>query len=195
MPGPTPITELILRLRAGDARAAEELVRDYESVLRVAIRARLTDPTLTRLMDSGDVCQSVLASFFARAAAGQFDLDSPAQLVGLLTRMAHNKLVSRARYSTRARRDGRRVVAGTAVGAAPSREPQPDAVAAGRDLLRELHRRLGPLERAIADLRMAGRSWDEIAASVGGTPQARRKQLRRAVAAVSEQLGLDDTDA
>src|SRR5690349_13542952 len=99
MAGPTPIAELITRLRAGDGRAAEELVRDYESVLRVAVRARLTDPTMIRLMDSGDVCQSVLASFFARAAAGQFDLDSPAQLVGLLTRMAQNKLASRARYT------------------------------------------------------------------------------------------------
>jgi RNA polymerase sigma-70 factor (ECF subfamily) len=195
MPDPTPIGELILRVRAGDDRAAEELVRDYEPVLRVAVRARLTDPTLTRLMDSGDVCQSVLASFFARAAAGQYDLSSPAQLVGLLTRMAHNKLVSRARYSTRRRRDGRRVLAGAAVVAAPSREPQPDAVAAGRDLLRELHRRLGPVERSIADLRMAGRSWEEIAVSIGGTPQARRKQLSRAVALVSQQLGLDDTDA
>src|SRR4051794_26885093 len=171
MAGPSPIAELILRLRAGDGRAAEELVRDYESALRVAVRARLTDPTLLRLMDSGDVCQSVLASFFARAAAGQYDLNSPAQLVGLLTRMAHNKLISRARYTASQCRDGRRVRAGDVVAAVPSREPQPDAVAAARDLLRELRRRLGPLERTIADLRMAGRSWEEIAGSVGGTPQ------------------------
>src|SRR5262249_47070810 len=123
MPDRTPIDELILRIRAGDGLAAEELVRDYEPVLRVAIRARLTDPTLPRLMASGDVCPSVLPSFFARAAAGQFDLNSPAQLVGLLTRMAHNKLVSRARYSTRECRDVRRALTGDAVGAAPSREP------------------------------------------------------------------------
>src|SRR5262249_54335757 len=110
MPDVTPIGELILRVRAGDGESAEELVRDYEPVLRVAIRARLTDPTLTRLMDSGDVCQSVLASFFARAAAGQYDLNSPAQLVGLLTRMAHNKLASRARYLTRECRDVRRAL-------------------------------------------------------------------------------------
>jgi RNA polymerase sigma-70 factor (ECF subfamily) len=191
MPERTPIGELILRIRAGDGLAAEELVRDYEPILRVAIRARLTNPTLIRLMDSGDVCQSVLASFFARAEAGQYELNSPAQLVGLLTRMAHNKLVSRARYCTRERRDGRRVRAGAAVGAAPSREPQPDTVAAGRDLLREIYRRLGPLERSIADLRMAGRSWEEIAGSIGGTSQARRKQLHRAVTLVSQQLGLD----
>jgi hypothetical protein len=80
------------------------------------------------------------------------------------------------------------------VGAAPSREPQPDAVAAGRDLLREIYRRLGPLERSIADLRMAGRSWEEIAGSIGGTSQARRKQLHRAVTFVSQQLGLDDSN-
>ncbi|MFO0811426.1 MAG: sigma-70 family RNA polymerase sigma factor [Gemmataceae bacterium] len=195
MPNTLTMVELIRRVRSGDEQAAEEFVRRYEPVLRIAVRARLTDPNLVRLMDSGDVCQSVLASFFMRAAAGQYDLDSPARLLSLLTRMAHNKLVSRARHASRKCRDGRRVLAGAVAGRLPCREPSPDAVVAGRDLLRELRSRLSPLEREIADQRMAGQSWEEIATSLGGTAQARRKQLRRAVDDVSHQLGLDDTDA
>ena len=45
----------------------------------------------------------------------------------------------------------------------------------------------------MADLRSAGREWAEIAAELGGTAQARRKQLARAVKRVSQELGLDGT--
>src|SRR5260221_3136505 len=69
--------------------------RDWSSVLfrsRRAIRFRLADTNLARLLDSMDICQSVLASFFLRAAAGQFDIEQPQQLVKLLVAMARNKL-------------------------------------------------------------------------------------------------------
>ncbi len=56
---------------------------------------RLTDPSLYRLLDSMDVCQSVLLSFFVRAAAGQYDLEQPQELLKLLVVMAWNKLVRR----------------------------------------------------------------------------------------------------
>ena len=68
-------------------------------------RVRLTDPRLRRVLDSMDVCQSVLASFFVRAAAGQYDLDDPSQLIALLVRMAQNKLAGQARFHHRERRD------------------------------------------------------------------------------------------
>jgi RNA polymerase sigma-70 factor (ECF subfamily) len=44
------------------------------------------------VFDSMDICQSVLASFFVRAAAGQYDLQEPGQLIALLFRMARHKL-------------------------------------------------------------------------------------------------------
>src|SRR5579872_6883251 len=97
----TSFAEFMSRVRSGDAQAAEALVRRYESAIRVAVRTRLTDPALKRHFDSVDVCQSVLASFFVRAAAGQYDLNDPSQLVGLLVRMAQNKLAGRARFYRR----------------------------------------------------------------------------------------------
>src|SRR5437868_13055213 len=101
-------TDLVRRVRGGDGAAAAELVRRYEPALRAAIRVRLTDPHLRRVLDSTDVCQSVLANFFVRAAAGQFDLDRPEQLLGLLATMARNKVTNLALRERAARRGGGR---------------------------------------------------------------------------------------
>src|SRR5205823_710756 len=76
--------DLIRRVRAGEEAAAFELVRQYEPEIRRAVRIRLNDPHMHRVLDSMDICQSVLANFFTRAAAGQFDLEQPAQLLKLL---------------------------------------------------------------------------------------------------------------
>ena len=67
-------SEFIRRIRQGDERAAEELVRRYEAEIRLEVRGwlRLRNPRLRRVFDSMDICQSVLASFFARAAVGRF---------------------------------------------------------------------------------------------------------------------------
>ena len=84
--------ELIRRVRAGDPGAAAELVRNYEPAIRRAVRFRLADARLGSLLESMDICQSVLASFFVRVATGQYELETPEQLLKLLTAMARNKL-------------------------------------------------------------------------------------------------------
>src|SRR6202049_4135345 len=97
MPQNDSFADLIRRVRSGNADAAEELWRRYEPSLRREVRLRLRDPRLRRLFDEGDVCQSVMASFFVRAAAGQYDLEGPEQLQHLLVRMGRNKLASQTR--------------------------------------------------------------------------------------------------
>src|SRR3954466_15961164 len=97
--------QLIGRVRKGDEQAAAELVRRYEPAIRRAVRFRLTDPRLRRTCDSMDVAQSVLLSFFVRAASGQYELDTPEQLLTLLVRMAGNKALTRAGGQGAARRD------------------------------------------------------------------------------------------
>ena len=81
---------LIARVRAGDEQAAAELVRRYEPAIRRAARVRLVDTRLNRLLDSMDICQSVMASFFVRTALGQFELETPDQLLKLLATMTRN---------------------------------------------------------------------------------------------------------
>jgi RNA polymerase sigma factor (sigma-70 family) len=188
-----PFPEFVRRIRAGDARAAEELVRQYEPAIRMEVRMRLSDSRLGRLFDSMDVCQEVLASFFARAAAGQYDLDEPGQLLRLLVVMARNKLAGRAKYERRQRRDHRRVGAATGEEMETSAlAPSPSAVVAGRELLEAVQQRLTEEERRVAALRSQGRAWGEIATDLGGTAEARRKQLERALDRVTRELGLDE---
>ena len=103
--GDPPFAEFLRRVRAGDERAAVEFVRRYEPVLQLEIRLRLTDPKLRRLLEPDDLFQSVLKSFFVRAASGQYDLDSPAELLALLRAMARNKVTKQARNHRTLRHD------------------------------------------------------------------------------------------
>jgi RNA polymerase sigma factor (sigma-70 family) len=185
--------DLMLRVRAGDPAAAEQLVRRYEPVLRRMVRVRLVDARLRRLVSASDICQSVLASFFVRAALGQYDLRKPDDLLKLLATMARNKVVDKARHPELDRHADQRIPvadlpeqAQVAPGASPSQQ------VALQDLIAEAHRRLTPDERHIQELRQQGLEWVEIAAQVGGSPEALRKRFTRAVTLVAEQLGLDE---
>jgi RNA polymerase sigma-70 factor (ECF subfamily) len=193
------IAGLIRRIRGGDEAAAAELVRRYEPAIRRRVRVwlRMQDPRLRRVVESMDITQSVLASFFARASHGQFELENPDQLVGLLVRMTRHKLIHQVEKHQARRRDIRRDQAADPQD--PSLEPaspgpSPSRCVAGRELLREFRARLNEEERLLADRRAEGRVWDEIAAELGGTAEGRRKQLARALDRVSRQLGLDEGD-
>ncbi len=194
MSEPDTFADFIRRIRAGDDQAAAELVRLYEPLIRREVRLHLEDQRLCRLFDSMDVCQSVLASFFVRAAAGQYDLDQPEQLVKLLARTTRNKVASAARMQNRQRRDQRRVTCGDAgaLDRVADTEASPSEQAEGKELLQKFQQALSDEERQVADLRAEGLAWDEVAARLGGSAQARRMQLARAVERVAGELGLDD---
>jgi RNA polymerase sigma factor (sigma-70 family) len=192
MPQETPFQDLIQRVRAGDEEAALKLVRDYEPAIRRAARLRLVDSRLRRVFDSMDICQSVFASFFVRAAMGQYELDQPDQLLKLLVSMSRKKLVDRAREQGAARRDYRRVETGSGAHANfVARDSSPSQQVAARELLQEFRRRLSEEERQLAEQRASGRDWAQIAAQQGGSPEALRKKLARAIDRVSQELGLE----
>jgi RNA polymerase sigma factor (sigma-70 family) len=182
--------DFIRRIRAGDDQAARELVERYEPVIRREVRLRLRDPRLNCCFDWTDVCQSVLASFFVRAASGQYDLDQPDQLLRLLVAMTRHKLAKQRRRHRAQRRDYRRLDTGDSADLADHAVavPSPSRLVVGRELLEALRRQLAPEERQLADLRAQGRGWAEIAALLGGTPQARRMQLTRALDRVAVRL-------
>ncbi len=179
------------RARAGDEQAAPELVRRYEPLIRREVRLHLEDRRLARLFDSMDVCQSVLGSFFVRAALGQFDLQTPEQLLNLLVTMSRRKVADAAREAGAARRDYRREQAGVEAAQALDRGATPSQEVAGAELLVEFRRRLSADERLLADQRAAGLEWEQIAAQRGASPEALRKQLTRAIDRVAQELGLE----
>ena len=191
----TTFQELIAQVRAGDEQAAEVLFQRYEAQVRRIVRVQLTNPALKRQFDSSDLRQSVLGDFFVRVALGQFELQNAGQLIGLLKKMAENKLLNKVEHHHAARRDTRRLETGqlhdselAGPAATPSR------IAAGRELLAEVRARLTDQERYLAEQRAAGRSWGELAAELGKTADAVRVQLKRALDRVSEELGLSSID-
>ena len=184
--------DFIRRIRAGDDAAAAELVRRFEPLVRREVRLHLEDRRLSRHFDPADVCQSVMASFLVRAAAGQYDIGTADQLPRLLARMTRNKVAEAARRQTRQRRDHRRVVGGeSAFGAVAGGGPTPSRLVAGKELLARVNDLFTADERQVADLRAQGMAWAEVADRLGGTAQARRMQLARAAERIAKDLGLD----
>lgn len=176
--------ELIQRVRSGDGDAAAELVRQFEPEIRRAVRIHLTDNRLRRLMDSVDIWQSVMHDFFLRAAAGQFDLDNPVQLLKLLKTMARNKLIDKAR------RPEPNYDSPEQLAAVPEKQETPSQIVSSRELLQKMRELLTPEERFLADQRLLGREWAQIGQELKKSPEAVRKTLERAMNRVTEQLGL-----
>ena len=187
-----PFAELIQRVRQGDEDAATELVRRYEPAIRRAVRFRLTDARLGSVLESVDICQSVMGSFFMRAASGQYEIDSPEQLQKLLVAMAKNKLAFQARKERAQRRDNRRNVAAADDQVFVSPSSTPSRKVAAREMLQEVHKRLSPEERQLVDWRNDGMEWDEIAKRLNGSAEALRKKLTRALDRVAEELGMEE---
>src|SRR5262249_41144516 len=146
-------------------------------------------------LDSMDICQSVLANFFVRAVAGQFDLEQPEQVLRLLLTMAKNKVIDKARMENA--RGGFRQDSGSSalLAAVHTCQETPSQIAAGKELLETARRLLSEEERFLADQRANGRAWSDLAAELGKSPEAIRKQLERALDRVARTLGLDETNA
>ena len=187
--------DLIGRVRGGDQDAATDLVGRYEPAIRRAIRIRLVDGRLRTMLDSMDVCQSVMASFFCRAALGQYDLERPEDLLRLLTTMARNKLADQARRQATNRRGRGMARVGTAeqVDVADP-EAGPGTRVAAREVLEMAWARLTDDERWLADQRAQGRPWADLAVEAGQTPEGLRKKHARALERVARQLDLDGPD-
>lgn len=193
MPTIVRFQELIFRVRNRDEEAARELTLRYEKVIRRIVRIHLRDPRLRQVMDSMDVCQSVLASFFVRTALGQYDLHSPEHLVNLLTTITRNKLANHVNHLRAQRRDIRKNTTIDDAGVRLiDRASDPSEQASAREILEQVRDRLDPSEQYLAQQRSLGRTWRELADELGGTDEALRKKLTRALDRVMTELGIDE---
>ncbi|MBI3466205.1 MAG: sigma-70 family RNA polymerase sigma factor [Planctomycetes bacterium] len=109
--------------------------------------------------------------------------------------MARNRVADWGRKQRReraARKDERSVQAAVQGGLEPvAPDPTPSKVVSGRELLQEFRSRLTDEERRIADLRTKGGDWPQIAAELGGTPEALRKRMSRAYDRIARELKLE----
>ena len=193
MPDENRFQDLIRRVRDRDQEAAAELVRRYENAIRRVIRIHLRDTRMRRVLDSMDICQSVLASFFVRTALGQYELETPEQLLHLLTSITRNKLTNQANRLRAQRRDIRReAIIGDDANRVLDPASDPSEQASAKEILEKVRARLDESERYLAEQRALGRGWKELAEELGGTDVALRKKLTRALDRVMTQLGLDE---
>jgi RNA polymerase sigma-70 factor (ECF subfamily) len=184
--------EFIRLVRAGDEQAAIDLFERYEPAIRRAVRVRLRDPRLRRLVESVEIWQSVFASLLVRTAVGRHDLESPDSLIRLLAAMARNKVVCQANHEHAAGHDQRPIVDF----AVPADDPRGGSgysrQFAVRELLQEARRRVTAQERLLLDRCDQGLEWTDIAAELRDSPDALRGRLAGAVIRISSELGLDE---
>jgi RNA polymerase sigma factor (sigma-70 family) len=184
---------LIDGVRRGDADAAARLVREFEPEIRRTIRIHLTDSPLQRVFDSMDICQSVMANFLVRASVGQFELDAPEKVLGLLIKMARNKLTDKARAQKGARRHpgGKQQDDSGALRNVAAADASPSRVLQGQELIGQIKERLTAEEVVLLEHRMQGMEWPEIAAKLDAKPDRLRKQFTRAMDRVVEELKVE----
>jgi DNA-directed RNA polymerase specialized sigma24 family protein len=190
---PSSFVSLIERLRRGDNEAARTLLARYEPVLRRIVAMRLLDRKLRGVVDTEDICQSVLGSFFVRLGLGQYEIAEESDLLRLLATMVRNKVVSKKRRRTLEQRDDvqitlkERMAENRAVS-----ESSPSACLTYEELLREAEGMLSPKERELIALRKQGLGWIEIGCRLSEDPECLRKRMARTMDLVIEQLGLDE---
>jgi DNA-directed RNA polymerase specialized sigma24 family protein len=112
----------------------------------------------------------------------------------LLVTMARNKLLDQVRKQHSEKRDQRRIEAGPSSQLetyADRGSATPSQIVSEQELRQAMHRQLSEEERFLAEQRALGRDWAEIAKERGGTPEALRKKLARAMDRVTKHLGLD----
>jgi RNA polymerase sigma factor (sigma-70 family) len=183
--------DLIRRVRAGDEQACVELVRGYERFIRRVVRLRLP-AQLAAVCSASDICQTVLGSLFARLRLGEFDLNTPEQLIQLLSSMGRNKVLKAIRHEHADCRDVRqREATPVEDHAVADANAMPSVQAAHAELIRKVETLLSEPERQLIELVRQGLKWPEIGARLGETAEAVRKRHERTRADILRRLGLD----
>jgi len=182
----SPIAELVERLQGGDPQAAEEVFARYAQRLTCLAEQHLSRKLAARL-DGADVVQSVFRTFFRRSAAGEFRIDSTAELWRLLVRITLRKARAYGRQHTAGVRD----VAAEAPGGgaaflieALAHEPGPAEAAALVDQIQELLRGLPALYCDLLQLRLEGHSMSDTAARLGVS----RRTVHRGLQLLQQRL-------
>ena len=169
MNAPHSSAELVVRLRGGDPEAAGELFARYAQRLTALAEQQLSRKLAARL-DGADVVQSVFRTFFRRSAAGEFRIDSSAELWRLLVQITLQKARAYGRQHTAGVRD---VAAEEPGGGAAflreivAHEPGPEEAAVLIDQIETLLRGLPPLYCDLLQLRLEGYSVSDTATRLG----------------------------
>lgn len=188
MSAPGSITELLRRLAAGDAEAAQRLWALYFPRLLGLAQRRLAG----NADDAEDVALSALASFFLGAGRGGFPtLQDRDALWGLLTVITARKALDLVARQGRKKRGGGRAPVDQDLDqlAAPQRPPDLEAELA--EECQRLIERLGDERlRAVAVWKLEGQTDAEIAQRLGCSVRTVERKVRLIRTILAEEAGL-----
>ena len=165
MPNDPPDDELMEALRRGDESAAEELFARYYPRL-VALVRRQMGWKLREVEDSSDIAQSVLRSFFGRAADAGYVAKAEEGLWPLLVSITLNKIRNRAKSWDRMCRQSRRTVPLVEAGL-PQVGQLPEDAAILKELVERLLKTFPEKRRKIVVCLLQGYGVGETANHVG----------------------------
>ncbi len=181
-------TELVLRLRAGDTSAFEELYRRYHDELLLVVRARLSR-RLRAALESEDILQSVALEAFRELA--RFEPRGAGSLKRFLHTLIVNKIRDRADTFGAAKRAGT-IALDDAVGQSLAARVEP--LSYHDPAYAALERALAALPPAMREIivlrRIDGLSSQEAAARLRKSDAAARKLYSRALARLATLLGV-----
>ena len=189
--------QLVALAQDGDAPALEQLCSVYGERVRRIVRLRLPRELRPKL-DSVDLVQDVLMG--ALGGLTDFTYRNEGDFLRWLTRIAQNQLhdhIDRWFTDKRDVRKERRLGIGLSTsersfGQAPrlARTTTPSAILAKREALDKLERAIDELKpeyrEVIVLTRIEGLSYQEVTSQLGRSPEAVRKLLCRAMAALAQ---------
>lgn len=175
---------------ANDGEMALQWMQEYLPRLRAFVRSRLPADLRRRESDS-DVVQSVCRELIAHGAA--FVDRGETGFRGYLFTTATNKVREKLRFHRQQRRDLRRDEPVSSAGAAAeAAAPTPPSTAIANEHLARLEQAIDRLpagDREVVTLvRLAGMPVEAVAARIGKSEAATRKQLGRALIRLSALL-------
>ena len=196
MDQPTQFEQLMERVIGGDQDAATELFELYREPILRAARARMRNSRLRREIDSNDILNTVMKSFFARVkdVEGDWKLDTPENLLKLLRTMAKNKVIKRTRSQDAKKRGGKMTeISPEFIDGIVRENLTPDEIVAIKELAQLVWDRMSPELRNLYQLRIEDKlPWDKIGRRIGCSAEACRKQTTRGFEEIAKQFKDND---
>jgi RNA polymerase sigma-70 factor (ECF subfamily) len=174
---------IVQRYREGDRDAASDLYARYVSRLIGLARSRLSSKMGQRV-DAEDVVQSVFRSFFRGTDEGRFTFDESGDLWRLISSLTIHKILSQVEHHTRLKRSiynevsvCEDSVSVTVPIAFIADAPAPETALALIEELGVFTSGLSDRHREIFELRMQGRTPEQIAEHIGRSTRTVRRAL------------------
>jgi len=191
---------VVQRFREGDPDAAIELHDRYANRLIALARLRISSK-LARRVDAEDIVQSVYRSFFAHVGDGRFVFERSGDLWRLLSSITINKVLQQVQKHRRKKRsiDLEKSVSGDGAALGISvemltREPSPSVALAMIEEMEKVMSELDPLQRRILEMRLQGRSTEQIAGEISRSERTVRRMLEKIRTTLENRL-LDATNS